>query len=72
MYGYAEKCRNALPKPPVKIDRNGKPFEWEVRTIYESDRTKVGKILYMEKDCSGTLANRAWFYANCYKYVDSK
>ena len=72
MYGYAEKCRNALPKPPVKIDRNGKPFEWEVRTIYESDRTKVGKILYMKKDCSGTLANRAWFYANCYKYVDSK
>lgn len=72
MYGYAEKCRNALPKPPVKIDRNGKPFEWEVRTIYKSDRTKVGKILYMKKDCSGTLANRAWFYANCYKYVDSK
>ena len=64
-------CNSPSPKPLVKIDRNGKPFEWEIRAIYESDRTKVGKILYMRRDCSGILANQAWFYAQCYKYVDS-
>ena len=65
-------CSSPSPKPPIKIDRNGNPFNWQVRTIYKSDRTKVGKILYMRTDCSGILANQAWFYAQCYKHVDSK
>lgn len=65
-------CSSPSPKPPIKIDRNGNPFNWQVRTIYKSDRTKVGKLLYMKTDkCSGTVANQAWYYAVCYDEVDS-
>jgi|GEM_PF-1305664 hypothetical protein len=51
MYGYARKCRNALPqtpKTPIKIDWNGKPFEWEKYTIYiegpKGTPVKIGNL----------------------------
>jgi len=51
MYGYARKCRNALPqtpKIPIKIDWNEKPFEWEKYTIYiegpKGTPVKIGNL----------------------------
>ena len=76
MYGYAEKCRNALPKPPVKIDRNGKPFEWEKYTIYiegpKGTPVKIGNLNnIMERwpnwECSSIPVIRDYWIAigNC-------
>lgn len=75
MYGYAEKCRNALPKPLVKIDRNGKPFEWEKYTIYWEDSNgkpfKMGKLLNIRADwprwlCTSSVSRDYWVtVGNC-------
>jgi len=79
MYGYARKCRNALPqtpKTPIKIDWNGKPFEWEKYTIYiegpKGTPVKIGNLNnIMERwpnwECSSIPVTRDYWIAigNC-------
>lgn len=76
MYGYARKCRNALPQTPIKIDWNGKPFEWEKYTIYiegpKGTPVKIGNLNnIMERwpnwECSSIPVTRDYWIAigNC-------
>ena len=79
MYGYARKCRNALPqtpKIPIKIDWNEKPFEWEKYTIYiegpKGTPVKIGNLNnIMERwpnwECSSIPVTRDYWIAigNC-------
>ena len=69
-------CSSPSPKPPVKIDRNGKPFEWEKYTIYiegpKGTPVKIGNLNnIMERwpnwECSSIPVIRDYWIAigNC-------